>query len=322
MVGVIMSIFVASTNKNSAPRNVEKKIVLNETHALPAPVRLVNQPKFRDQVVERLLPLIYSQPCSRHYQLLVDIYRKYGNLQMAVKAAQEWKKFNPDDLKALRIYDILAQRSLSGNAYLDNELQPAPFAVIENFLSEIEREYYLQKAISAEYSFNKAGIGFGDDIIIDSYRRDTNVLRMDDSEKNQIREKIQSQINLIFTRFQMNYIPVKNIEVKLTAHGQGGFFTIHQDAFSEMKGSTRLLSWVYYFHSRPKKYIGGDLILFDSSIAQESHQFSPVYYTRYIPQDNQIIFFPSWFYHAVTPVHLQCLKFDSYRFAISGHVRC
>ncbi len=294
-------------------------------YEFPASVRLLNEPAFKEKVLAQLHSRIAHNPEPRLYQLLVELYRKAGDLPLAIEAIQAWKALAANDAQAAHLSNILMQLPLAGQNNQQEEaltMRPAPFAIFDNFLDISEREYFWQKAIHSQPDFEKAGIGLGEETIVDCYQRDTEVLRLQKEEKKNIRDKVREKAKELFIRFQMPEHKIKKIEVKLTAHGEGGFFKIHHDGFLKNDGSIRCLSWVYYFHACPKRYKGGDLILFDSTSEPDGHQYSPVDYTRYIPQNNQVVFFPSRFYHCVTPVRLLSPEFTSGRFAIAGHVRC
>jgi Rps23 Pro-64 3,4-dihydroxylase Tpa1-like proline 4-hydroxylase len=55
---------------------------------------------------------------------------------------------------------------------------------------------------------------------------------------------------------------VGTFEIQLTSHNDGEFFHRHTDAASRETAS-RMLTFVYYFHSQPKGYTGGELVFFD-----------------------------------------------------------
>ena len=318
-----MTLYVDKPDRTSNSEKGSTSRFFEEMYEFPASVRLLHKPEFKDQLIGKLKNKLEQDPSSsaESYRLLVDIHRKAGDLELAAEYAQLWHNLASDQ-QALHLLNILKQRPIVDNISNTTDLKPAPFATFEHFLTKDEQAYFWQKAMTAECAFEKAGIGLNDEKIVDCNQRDTNVLFLDEKDTKFVRKKIRVIANELFKHFNMPLRKIKKIEVKMTTHGQGGFFKIHHDGFSEIKGSTRCLSWVYYFHAMPKKYEGGDLILFDSDANQEEHEFSPVRYTRYIPENNQIIFFPSWFYHGVTPVDLLTPGFSSGRFAIAGHIRC
>jgi hypothetical protein len=255
----------------------------------------------------------------------VNVYRRVGDLEMAAKTAMEWVRFDPSYIHAAHMACLLNRQKPRGDCYPPDQLQPAPFAIFDDFLAKDEREHFWQLALQSEEVFFDAGFARKGERMVDYKRRKTGVLDLEATDKLLFHGKLQPLLDDLLSLFSIPAMPHKKIEIKMTAHSQGGFFGIHQDAFNDVDGSARYLSWLYYFHLQPKPYAGGDLILFDSTRLREDHRFDDGTFTRYIPADNQLVIFPSSFFHGVTPVELlrpdfEC-DFKCNRFAISGHVR-
>jgi Rps23 Pro-64 3,4-dihydroxylase Tpa1-like proline 4-hydroxylase len=93
------------------------------------------------------------------------------------------------------------------------------------------------------------------------------------------------------------------------AHGllyaDGDFFRTHRDTGPN---NTRRVTFVYTLFRSPRRFGGGDLLLYDTFFwpgVSESPAWVPAYadtFTRLAPEDNRLVFFPSEFYHEVTPV--------------------
>ncbi len=103
------------------------------------------------------------------------------------------------------------------------------------------------------------------------------------------------------------------------AYRDGHFFGIHRDAPPNSPYANRILNYVYYFHSLPRPYSGGELLLFDSD--PELDTFTQTRYTRVVPEDNSIIYFPPNYYHCVIPTRCPRKEFADSRFVINGHIR-
>ncbi len=290
-------------------------------YEFPATVRLLDQPAFKLAAIKRLTALIEKDNEPRHYKLLTDVYRRSGDLAAAAATAKAWLAASPESIEACYLYNMLQQKSFL-NPCPPESLMAAPFLLFHDFLAASEREQYWLRAVNSSAACEKAGIGLGDTKVVDCLQRNTNLIELNCSEKGVMREKITPLVPELFSRLHIHQRPVNRIEVKLTAHGQGGFFKIHQDGFAGANGQARYVSWIYYFHRIPKAYTGGDLVMFDSNSEEKSHCFSPSDYTRIVPQDNTIVFFPSWYFHGVTPVTLLSPSVASYRFAVVGHIWC
>ena len=108
------------------------------------------------------------------------------------------------------------------------------------------------------------------------------------------------------------------IEAQMTAHNDGNYYKVHNDNGSE-DTARRELTFVYYFHGRPKKFTGGELRVFDSVIrerryvAAESSQLVT-------PNDNRIVFFLSRYLHEVQEIRCPSHRFEDGRFTINGWV--
>lgn len=291
------------------------------TYEFPASVRLLTQTGLANQFIVQLNKRLESAPATQLYRELVNVYRRVGELELAAKTAMEWLDFAPSDIEAAHMACLLNRQKTRGDCYQPDQLQPAPFAIFDEFLTKDEREHFWQIAMKSKEASFEAGFMHEGAKIIDRQHRITDVIELDDADKHLFYGKIKPILDDLRFLLSKPAMPHKKIEVKMTAHSQGGFFGIHHDGFSESKGSTRYLSWLYYFHLQPKRYAGGDLVLFDSSRLRENHRFHEGKYTRYIPVDNQLVCFPSYFYHGVTPVELLQPGFECNRFAISGHVR-
>ena len=94
-------------------------------------------------------------------------------------------------------------------------------------------------------------------------------------------------------------------ELQLTLHGDGGFYARHRDTgWPEAPADEtdpRRISFVAYFSRRPRRFTGGELVLFDSDMASGQ----VVGQGRLIaPEDNAVVFFPSVTLHEVLPIRL------------------
>jgi hypothetical protein len=75
----------------------------------------------------------------------------------------------------------------------------------------------------------------------------------------------------------------------------------------------RLISAVYYFHGRPKRFSGGTLRLYRLGDHDASGDF-----IEFEPEQNSLVVFPSWVRHEVRPVSCPDCSFEDYRFAVNA----
>ena len=97
------------------------------------------------------------------------------------------------------------------------------------------------------------------------------------------------------------------VELAMTAYLPGGFFDKHLD---DGRHTTRMVSFVYYFHRQPKRFSGGELLLYDGDGIGA--------FTLIEPRHNSIVFYPASGIHEVATVHGDSVDFDNARFAIHG----
>jgi len=116
-----------------------------------------------------------------------------------------------------------------------------------------------------------------------------------------------------------------SLELELAAHGDGAHYIPHLDIplgkdrvpLGAWNGEDRALSAVYYFHSEPKRFSGGELRLFRFGTTWDCSDADPASYVDLEPIDNSLVVFPSWAMHEVRPVRCPSGEFRDYRFALN-----
>ena len=197
-------------------------------------------------------------------------------------------------------------------------LVAARYVRMENFLSSEEHQRVLAFALAGED-------GFGDSGVIDEHGRDQKDYgfrksrTLSGSPLDAIWPLFDSRLRgtLAYVRKELGvrWFPLGEVERQLTAHSGGGFFAPHVDTGHCLTVSRRI-SCVYYFHSSPRRFTGGELKLYDSWVTDGGSTAAPTC-TTLTPIDNSIVFFPSDEFHEVCPVHLQTEAFRDSRFAIT-----
>jgi SM-20-related protein len=111
----------------------------------------------------------------------------------------------------------------------------------------------------------------------------------------------------ICTHLKMDPFPIHEVEMQLTSHNDGDFYKPHVDSSSDAMQS-RAITFVYYFHSIPKMFTGGQLMFFVGLP------------TLIEPENNSIVFFDSRLKHAVRAVSCPSKKFEHSRFTLNGWI--
>ena len=90
------------------------------------------------------------------------------------------------------------------------------------------------------------------------------------------------------------------------AYNDGDFVVTHQDYMRSVFGD-RLLGCLYYFHSQPKKFAGGEFVLY-----QDGQKFTIE------PESGSLIIFPAHLEHEVQEISVPSTRFEDGRFVLAG----
>ena len=147
-----------------------------------------------------------------------------------------------------------------GKAYISS-VAAAPFVRLGNVFSEPQVAEFLDLALNRQSVFRPARVGEG---TIDRSKRETLVLKDIGAIRTKFIELIHARLPFVFERLCLRSFDVGKIEVKMTNHLDGGFFKTHADNSTKLGRSGRMISFCYYFSQSPKRFQGGDLLLFDT----------------------------------------------------------
>ena len=201
-----------------------------------------------------------------------------------------------------------------------------PFAQIADFLSPAERRRLWAATLAGSY--RPARIDRG---TTDSSRRDAAVVKppTQGAVRRWFVPKLHAALAVALARLGADSRGLNadnaedyGFELQVTAHHAGGYYTCHADNRSGISRARRL-SYVYYFHRMPRRFAGGDLLLYDTDYdAQEDTHLHA--YSRLSPADNTLVLFPSDSYHEITkvaPASGETLAFGDGRFTVNGWIR-
>lgn len=110
-----------------------------------------------------------------------------------------------------------------------------------------------------------------------------------------VRPSVDLELDDICEALDIDRFEIGSHRLRLDYTPVGGFGDIHQDT-----GFGAKLSYLYYFHQQPKRWTGGDLVLFDRDIRSGA----PITerFTRFIVEDNMLVSFRPEDFHLVTTV--------------------
>ncbi|WP_299004147.1 2OG-Fe(II) oxygenase [uncultured Shewanella sp.] len=244
------------------------------------------------------------------------MYRKAGNLKKAKKYCKEIHKLLPNDTYFTRANAIFSGLDLAGDHRNIPELLPAEFVQKHHFLNKEQHQqvldYTREHQEYCNYSCNAGSVNFT--------KRKTLVINLK-GENNPIitlmKDKILNIFPTIISKMSIPDFKIYSLEMKISIHLNDFYFKAHTD---DKLIPNRKIAFLYYFNFSDKNFTGGDLLLFDTNF-DKNKTFSQSQFTRITPINNSILFIPSGFYHAVSPVILESNEFQQGRFCISGHIK-
>jgi Rps23 Pro-64 3,4-dihydroxylase Tpa1-like proline 4-hydroxylase len=243
---------------------------------------------------------------------MAQVYRKKGNLGEALTLYKRLTLLNPEDREAAYMHAILAGTDVPVLA----GVRPAPFVILKDFLPSSFHENLLPFMLSVQEQLVPALVG-NNEYHPDS--RESLDLPGKWVVKRCFHERVSKVIPQVAPRLHVPPFEMGDLEVKLRVYLDGHFFRAHMDCAQDFAScANRRISYVYYYHRRPRAYTGGDLLLFDTDI--ERDEFTTASFTSVVPEDNSIVFFPSAYWHCVVPISCPSRQFVDSRFVINGHV--
>jgi len=200
----------------------------------------------------------------------------------------------------------------------EDGILPAQCIVLDEFLAPAELESLLQSTVAREAEFQISEVvspGATGGIVEFETRRSRVLMKLGPSEQL-IANRIQSCLPRVLARLGHKAFPIARFETQITASNDGDFFRWHSDN-GQPEIATRELTFVYFFHREPKAFRGGELRIYDSRKQNGSVVPLPNY-RAVVPQQNQIVFFPSSLAHEITPIQNDSRAFVDSRFTVNG----
>jgi SM-20-related protein len=195
---------------------------------------------------------------------------------------------------------------------------PAACVLLDEFLMPSEVEELLAYALEREQQFVISevitpGVRAG---MVDYEHRRSRVLYDLGSPGSLLVNRVEECLPRILPRLEREAFPIARVEAQMTASNHGDFFHWHCDDGQE-EVARREITFVYFFHREPKEFQGGDLRIYQS--LRTSGGYVPGGEPQIIvPQQNQLVIFPSALAHEITPVECSSCNFGSSRFTVNG----
>jgi Rps23 Pro-64 3,4-dihydroxylase Tpa1-like proline 4-hydroxylase len=195
----------------------------------------------------------------------------------------------------------------------------AVYATAEEFLMPAELDELMRYTQANEQNFELSEVVSpgvqGRGKVDDEYRRSRVLMNLGVHEARLL-ERIQGMLPAVFQKLKMAAFVPGRTEVQITASNDGDFFREHSDN-SHPEIASRALTFVYFFHAEPRPFQGGELRLYDSRIEGDVRVRRGAGRVV-IPEQNQMVFFPSDLVHEITPVICPSRSFQHSRFTVNG----
>lgn len=182
---------------------------------------------------------------------------------------------------------------------------PSPFLRIENFLNDADYSalWALVTACAAHLRPSRvygdgAAVLKGEELLqVDPLSRISTLALADADLRAFLLPKLEAVMEALGLpgRFGLSDVRGGQVEMQVTSHLDGGFFSLHRDTGPATPDRT--LTFVYYLARLPVRYGGGDLLLHDEEGGNPSGNF-----TRIAPINNSLVLFPSDRLHEVLPI--------------------
>ena len=298
----------------------------NERRLLPKVTPALLRPGgLQDLAATALERTLAANPDDAHaLWKLAEVHRRRGDFAAARGLYRRLCTRGPDRRKAAWLHRVLSGDG-PPEAAPGGVFWPAPFVWMTDFLAPEECDRLLALGVARHEGLTpvETAIGHKDGGSSSTVDPEVRVgleadARTTKEARLRIVPKIRSVLPAVLARLGMAGLDRYQLEVAMRVYLTGGFFQAHRDSAYEAFRS-RKLSFVYFFHRRPRRFSGGDLLLYDTDVdagACDSGAFS-----RITPLRNGIVFFPSACWHQATPVQCGTDDLEDGRWVLNGHVR-
>ncbi|TRX01762.1 2OG-Fe(II) oxygenase [Candidatus Methylobacter oryzae] len=194
--------------------------------------------------------------------------------------------------------------------------RPFPYHVVPNFLGNDWVERLLAYAVEHQSSFVASGLGYRANARLDPSVRISSTLRNFGALRAELESLFRAAMPQAVSELRLSPFELSTCEIELVAHGDGAFFKRHIDTITQADDpdikNHRVLTGVYYFHSVPKCFSGGQLRMHALVPQEQGGGFIDIE-----PERDQLVLFPAWAPHEVLPVSCPSQAFEHARFAIN-----
>jgi Rps23 Pro-64 3,4-dihydroxylase Tpa1-like proline 4-hydroxylase len=195
---------------------------------------------------------------------------------------------------------------------MDPFTRPGPHGRFTNWLGPETVQRLLDYARINRPRFKPAVMNTGSGLVLDKSLRVAETLSLPPKFMGEVEARVRECLPEMFSALGVEKFEPGEFEIGLVAHGEGAFLKRHVDDINQRRPGGRKVSSVYYFYRTPKAFSGGQLRLHGLRPTGQSGHFVDVE-----PENDMLLYFPSWFPHEVLPVSCPSADFMDARFAIN-----
>ena len=188
-----------------------------------------------------------------------------------------------------------------------------PHATFADILSPAEHAGLLEWTIASEAALRPSTLV--GDVLDPDFRRSRSLPRTENGAwQEPLRRRVTEMFPALVEATRSRPFELAEVDLKLVVFGDGDFIVPHQDTVvgARRGDKDRVLTAMYYFHSEPKGYSGGELRLYPfGATGKDGDPF-----VELTPRQNSLTVFPAWMLHSVAPVRCPSGRFADSRFSV------
>ena len=244
-----------------------------------------------------------------------DFCRASGDVDKALIAYRKMRELGHQTGLAQYFMELFELDEISKPLdFTETEFLPVPFIRQCDFLEPDQVEQVWRAFDRNQPEFVDSGIGQPYNEKINKDHRKSRLLNGHQFEELSVlfEASLMPVLNRAYRQFGICAPENPRLTMQMTSHAHDDFFNVHRDSGDKY---ARLLSYVYYFHTKPRRFRGGELYLYDTNREKDSYNSR---FTLIEPEHNSLVVFPSEYFHQVCTVHLDADNRRDGRNSING----
>jgi hypothetical protein len=243
---------------------------------------------------------------------LGQILRSLGDLSAAAKTYQHLKQLVPGDPHVARLHALFASQTLPSVPNVASK-----FAILQDFLSPQRVRDIRAHVRNKKDRFQACKVRSRQNgESLDLQKRISSFCPELGSIRDWFDPMVLGQFLKLLEQLDIEAFQPGLYSCKLNAYHDGHFFHIHQDKSTGV-AATRRLGFVYYFEFEPRRFRGGELLLYDRDV---DTLYPAPSFTTIMPKHNMLIVIPAICWHEVLPIRMTDDDWFAARFTYSGWI--